>query len=77
MSGERVVDNGVNVRRETRERSYVVMVRASDAKMSSEQVKEKVMRNVSKELNVRVRAVRKTRSGGIAIETASENEKGD
>lgn len=74
MSGEKVVDNGVNVRNEMRERSYAVIVRANDAKMSSEQVKEKVMRNVSKELNVRVRAVRKTRSGGIAIETASENE---
>lgn len=74
MSDERAVNAGINTRSETREHSYAVIVRANDAKMSSEQVKEKVMRNVSKELNVRVRAVRKTRNGGIAIETASENE---
>ncbi|KMQ89014.1 reverse [Lasius niger] len=37
-------------------------------------VKEKVMRDVSKSLNVRVKAVRKTRSGGVAIETVSESE---
>ncbi|CAL1672364.1 unnamed protein product [Lasius platythorax] len=41
--------------------------------MTSEQVKEKVMRDVSKSLNVRVKAVRKTRSGGVAIETVSES----
>lgn len=53
-----------------------MVVKAKDAnvKMTDEQVKERVMRDVSKGLNVRVKAVRKTRSGGIAIETMSESE---
>jgi len=32
------------------------------------------MRDVSKSLDVRVKAVRKTRSGGIVVDTVSENE---
>jgi len=72
---ESVVRSDVNVYRKVKERSHVVMIRVKDknAKMTSEQVKDKVMRDVSKTLNVRVKAVRKIRSGGIAIETASEN----
>jgi len=65
----------VNVK-SVKERNFAVVVKAKDAsvKMTSEQVKEKVMRDVSKSLDVRVKAVRKTMSGGIAIETVSENE---
>lgn len=52
------------------------MVKSNDenVKMTSHQVKKKVMREVSKVLNVRVKAVRKTRSDGIAIETMNETE---
>lgn len=42
--------------------------------LTSNQVKEKVMNEVSAGLNVRVKAVRKTRSGGIAVETVSAND---
>lgn len=57
-------------------KTYAVVVKAKDesVKLTSEQVKEKVLKNVSSELNIRVRAVRKTRSGGLAIEAASEKE---
>lgn len=74
---------GVNVRSERMippvrvpERKYAVVIKPVDenSKLTSEQVKEKVMNEVSKSLNVRVRAVRKTRNGGIAVETVSENE---
>lgn len=66
----------MNTGKDTKVRSFAVVIRPknTDVKMTSEQVKEKVMRDVSKVLNVRVRAVRKTRSDGIAIETASESE---
>ena len=59
-----------------RERSYAVVVKPKDdsVKLSSEQVKECVLENVSSDLNIRVKAVRKSRSGGLAIEAASENE---
>lgn len=56
------------------ERDFAVVVRASkdaNVKMTSEQIKERVLRDVSGGLNVRVKAVRKTRSGGVAIETVS------
>lgn len=58
------------------ERIYAVVIKPNDvnAKLTSEQGKERVMNEVNKSLNVRVRAVRKTRSGGIAVETVSENE---
>lgn len=64
--------------RSVKDRSFAVVVKSKDmnVKMTSEQVKDKVMREVSKGLNVRVRAVRKTRSGGIVIETVSEAEVG-
>lgn len=56
------------------ERKYAVVIKPKDVnvKMTSEQVKERVMNAVGKSLNVRVKAVRKTRSGGIAVETVSE-----
>lgn len=43
-----------------------MVVKSTDesVNMSSEQVKDTVLKNVSKSLNVRVRAVRKTRSLG-------------
>lgn len=77
MSGEKVVSGASGVSERTnvvvriKERSYVVIVRAKDvnAKMTSEQVKEKVRRDVSKSLNVRVKTVRKTKRSGVAIET--------
>ena len=40
----------------------------------SEEVKEKVRKNVSGDLKICVRAVRKTRSGGLPIEAASERD---
>ena len=65
-----------SVRETVKERSYAVVVKPKDGsvKLSSEQVKECVLKNVSADLNIRVKAVRKTRSGGFAIEAASENE---
>lgn len=65
-----------DVSERVKERTYAVVVKPMDenVRMSSEQVKESVMKNVSGELNVRVRAVRKTRNGGVAIEAASEKE---
>ena len=66
----------VSMKGTARERSYAVVVKPKDdsVKLSSEQVKECVMKNVSADLNIRVKAVRKTRSGGLAIEAASESE---
>lgn len=57
-------------------KTYAVVVKPKDdgSKMTSDEVKEKVLRNVSGELNIRVKAVRKTRGGGLAIEAASEGE---
>lgn len=59
-----------------KERSYAIVVKGmnDNEKMSSEQLKEKVLRDVSKDLDVRVKAMRKTRSGGVVIETVSEGE---
>ena len=50
--------------------TFVVVVKAKNdsVKMTSEEVKEKVMKNESGDLNIHVRAVRKTRGGGLAIE---------
>jgi len=61
MAGKSVVknlnvnDTRVNVK-SVKERNFAVVVKAKDAsvKMTSEQVKEKVMRDVSKSLDVRV-----------------------
>ncbi|CAK9816194.1 Uncharacterized 50 kDa protein in type I retrotransposable element R1DM [Anthophora plagiata] len=63
----------VSVSEKPRERTFAVVVKAKDASvsMTSEQVKEKVMRDVSAQLDVRVKAVRKTRSGGVAIEAVT------
>ena len=49
--------------------TFVVVVEAKNdsVKMTSEEVKEKVMKNERGDLNIHVRAVRKTRSG-LAIE---------
>ena len=71
-----VGSNQVNVSERVREKTFAVVVKAKDdsVKMTSEEVKEKVTKNVSRDLNIRVRAVRKTRSGGLAIEAASEKE---
>jgi len=80
MAGKSVVKNvNVNDRvnvKSVKERNFAVVVKAKDAnvKMTSEQVKEKVMRDMSKSLDVRVKAVRKTRSGGIVVETVRESE---
>ena len=50
--------------------TFVVVAKAKNdcVKMTSEEVKEKVMKNESGDLNIHVRAVRKTRGGGLAIE---------
>ena len=57
-----------SVRETVKERSYAVVVKPKDGsvKLSSEQVKECVLKNVSADLKIRVKAVRKTRSGGFA-----------
>ena len=65
-----------------KEKTYAVVVKAKEnkkwwsslVKMLSDEVKERVMKNVAGTLNVRVKAVRKTRSGGLAIEAASESD---
>ena len=59
-----------------KEKTYAVVVKAKDdsVKMTSEEVKEKVTKNVSSDLKICVRAVRKTSSGGLAIEAASERD---
>lgn len=59
-----------------KEKTLAVVVNAKDdiVKMTSEEVKEKVMKNVSCDLNMRVRAVRKTRSDGPAMEADREND---
>ncbi len=44
-------------------------------KMSSEQVKENLMKHMKPNVNVRVKAVRKTRNG-VIIEIARKREKG-
>lgn len=51
---------------------HAVVVRPVDAHMSSEKVKEKVLKDIQPNLKVRVNAVRMLRSGGIAIEAATE-----
>lgn len=65
------VNEGMNAR------EYAVVVRAKEegSGMTNDQVKEKVLRDISCSLNVRVRAVRRARDGGIAIETVSEAER--
>ncbi|KAK9293925.1 hypothetical protein QLX08_011294 [Tetragonisca angustula] len=50
-----------------REKTYAVAVKAKDDS-------EKVMKNVSGDLKICVRAMRKTRSGGLVIEAASERD---
>lgn len=67
---------GVNMPMRVSEKKYAVVIKPKNEseKMTSEQVKERVMNAVSKELNVRVKAVRKTRNGGIAVETVSESD---
>ena len=60
-----------------KEKTYALVMKAKDesVKKSSDEVKERVMKNVAgTTLNVRVKAVRKTRSGGLAIEAASESD---
>ena len=78
IAGERMpaAKQGVSASVPVRERSYAVVVKPKDdsAKLSSKQVKECVLYNVSADLNIRVKAVRKTRSGGLAIEVASKSE---
>ncbi|CAK9796337.1 Uncharacterized 50 kDa protein in type I retrotransposable element R1DM [Anthophora quadrimaculata] len=71
VSGER--RDGVSVRGKSKEKSFAVVVKARDAnvKMTSEQVKEKIMKDVSGQLNVCVKALRRTRAGGVAIEAAT------
>ena len=51
-----------SVKETVRERSYAVVVKTKDdrVKLSSEKVKECVLKNVSVDLNIRVKAVRKT-----------------
>ena len=59
-----------------KEKTYAVVVKAKDesVKMSSDEVKARVMKNVVGILNVRVKAVRKTRRSGLAIEASSESD---
>lgn len=56
------------------EKTYPIVAKPNEdgVKMSSEEVKEKVMKNWCSSLDVCVRAMRKARSGGLAIEAASE-----
>lgn len=53
---------------------HAVVVRSNDEQMTSMKIKEKVLKDIQPNLQVRVNAVRMLRSGGIAIEAASEKE---
>ena len=58
-----------------KEKTYAVVKAKDDSvKMSSDEVKARVMKNVVGILNVRVKAVRKTRRSDRAIEAASESD---
>ena len=65
-----------SVSKRVKEKTYAVVVKAKEetVKMTNDEVKKKVMKNVSRYLNIRVKAVRKTRSGGLTIEAASETD---
>ena len=54
-------------------KSYAVIVKGVNDKMSSEEVRAKVLNEVSGSVNVRVRAIRNVREG-VAVETVSEKE---
>lgn len=60
----------------TIEETYALVVKTKDemVKMTSADAKKKVMESVSDNVNVRVNAVRKTRSGGLTIETVTESD---
>lgn len=53
--------------------SYAVVVRGENVDLSSEEIRSRVMRNVS-DVNVRVRNVKAVRGGGVAIETPTLRE---
>lgn len=57
-----------------RKKDYVVVIRSKDKslKLTSDQVKKRVVKEANNEVNIRVNAVRKTRSAGIGVKTASE-----
>ena len=59
-----------------KERMYVIVIRpkTDSMKMTNEQLKERVMKKVSKEVKVKVSTVRKMRSGDLAVETANEDD---
>ncbi|KYM93646.1 hypothetical protein ALC62_15753, partial [Cyphomyrmex costatus] len=59
---------------DVKKNSYAVVVKGVDERMTSEQVKESVMKHVKPNIGVRVKAVRKTRNG-VVIETVSEGER--
>ena len=73
VSGSKMV---AGMKDRVKEKTYAVVIRANEdgSSMTSDQIKDRVMNGVSDSLNVRVNAVRKTRSGGLAVETASEAE---
>lgn len=58
----------------TSRRSYAVIVKGKEGEQPG-LVKELVEKTVGKETNIRVRALRETKDGGIAIETVSEEER--
>lgn len=68
---------GEGVEKEGKRVNYAVVVKSMDGgrEMTSEEVRERVMKHVKPELSVRVKAVRKVRNGGLAIETVSERER--
>ncbi|KOC61820.1 hypothetical protein WH47_06158 [Habropoda laboriosa] len=59
-------------------KAYAVVVKPvnESVDVTSEEIKKKVLNEVSELLNVRVSALRKTRNVGIAIETVTERERG-
>lgn len=66
----------VSMNEHVKEKTYAVIVKAKhkSVKMTSDEVMEKVMKNVSGELNICMKAIRKTRNGDLAIEADSEND---
>lgn len=65
-----------NIKSRVNEKSYAVIVKpvSESANVYNEQLKEKMINEMSKVLNVRVKAVRKTRKTSVATATVSERE---
>lgn len=69
------LSESIKFKLDARVRKKVTVLVKGVEKMSSEQVKENLMKHMKPNVNVRVKAVRKTRNG-VIIEIARKREKG-